>query len=99
MPQRLQLFGAPGVDRDGELHALPFERRSQLIALLALRRRWLPRAEVAALLWPEQQPRQAYSNLRSTLFRLPKLASGLEVESEAEALRCLVETDVLDFDA
>jgi len=37
-PARLQLFGAPRIERGGKAAALPFERRSQLVALLALRR-------------------------------------------------------------
>jgi len=70
MPVRLQLLGSPSVEADGQAYAFPFERRSQLIAFLALKRAWVGRAELAAMLWPEQDSKLAYTNLRKTLFRL-----------------------------
>ena len=54
MTIRLQLFGAPKAVIDDASFVLPFERRSQLVVLLALRRAWVGRAELAAMLWPEQ---------------------------------------------
>jgi predicted ATPase/DNA-binding SARP family transcriptional activator len=96
---RFQLFGVPAVEIDGRSLALPFERRSQLVVLLALRRQWVPRAEVAALLWPELNDKQAFANLRKTLFRLPSLPWGEVVQSEPAALRADVPTDVAAFEA
>jgi predicted ATPase/DNA-binding SARP family transcriptional activator len=96
---RFKLFGVPTVELDGRSLALPFERRSQLVVLLALRRQWVPRAEVAALLWPELNDKQAFANLRKTLFRLPSLPWGQAVQSEPAALRADVPTDVAAFDA
>ena len=54
MSIRLHLFGSPKVDFAGESFVLPFERRSQLLALLALKRAWVGRAELAAMFWPDQ---------------------------------------------
>jgi predicted ATPase/DNA-binding SARP family transcriptional activator len=96
---RFQLFGTPAVQLDGHTLALPFERRSQLVALLALRRQWVPRAEVATLLWPELNDKQAFANLRKTLFRLPALPWGEAVQAETAALRADVATDVATFEA
>jgi predicted ATPase/DNA-binding SARP family transcriptional activator len=96
---RFQLFGTPAVQLDGHALALPFERRSQLVVLLALRRQWVPRAEVAALLWPELNDKQAFANLRKTLFRLPALPWGQAVQAETAALRAEVATDVAAFEA
>ncbi len=96
---RFQLFGTPAVLLDGQAQALPFERRSQLVVLLALRRQWVPRAEVAALLWPELNDKQAFANLRKTLFRLPALPWGPAVQAEPAALRADVATDVAAFEA
>lgn len=95
---RFQLFGVPAVEIDGRTLALPFERRSQLAVLLALRRQWVPRAEVAALLWPELNDKQAFANLRKTLFRLPSLPWGGTVQSEPAALRADAPTDVAGFE-
>jgi predicted ATPase/DNA-binding SARP family transcriptional activator/Tfp pilus assembly protein PilF len=96
---RLQLFGTPRIERDGRATALPFERRSQLVALLALRGGWVGRAEIATMLWPGQAAKLAHANLRKTLFRLPALASLPAVESEGAALRLTVGTDVQAFEA
>jgi predicted ATPase/DNA-binding SARP family transcriptional activator len=96
---RFKLLGAPAVELDGHALALPFERRSQLVVLLALRRQWVPRAEVAALLWPELTDKQAFANLRKTLFRLPALPWAQAVQAETAALRADVSTDVAVFEA
>src|SRR5688572_21386180 len=96
---RLHLFGTPSVEQDGALSALPFERRTQLLAFLALRRAWVGRAELATMLWPEQGAKLAYSNLRKTLFRLQSLPWGSRVEVQGGALRFLPETDVAAFEA
>ena len=98
MPVRLQLLGTPTIDFDGESTALPFERRGQLVALLALRRDWVARTELAATLWPDQEPKLAYSNLRKSLFRLQSLAWGGHLESQGGSLRFVADTDVLAFE-
>jgi predicted ATPase/DNA-binding SARP family transcriptional activator len=97
--QGLNLFGAPTVaSGDGTSLALPFERRTQVVVLLALRRDWVPRAELAAMLWPEQPAKQAFANLRKTLFRLPLLAWAPAVQADGAALRLTIATDVEAFD-
>lgn len=87
---RLRLFGSPMAEYGGESFALPFERRSQLVAYLALKRSWVGRAELSALLWPDQESRLAYTNLRKTLFR-PRRAFGIASSIAAasrKACRC-----------
>jgi DNA-binding SARP family transcriptional activator len=96
---RLRLFGPPMVEHGGTGQALPFERRHQLCALLALRRGWVARAEVAAMLWPEQESRLAYTNLRKTLFRLQALPWAAALESQGASLRFETASDVADFEA
>src|SRR5512144_750725 len=99
MTVRLVLFGSPSVEHNGESTALPRERRSQLLAYLALKRAWVSRTDLAALLWPDQPGKLAYTNLRKTLFRAQSLpwARGLEVQTQA--LRFLPATDVVEFEA
>ncbi|MBK9115981.1 MAG: tetratricopeptide repeat protein [Betaproteobacteria bacterium] len=99
MAIRLQLFGAPKVAIDGESFVLPCERRSQLLVLLALKRAWVGRAELAAMFWPEQPEKLAYANLRKTLFRLQSVPWGRAVELEGGAVRVDAATDVADFEA
>lgn len=95
---RLVLFGSPTVEQGGRAQALPLERRGQLVALLALERRWMPRPEVAALLWPEQPSKLAHANLRKTLFRLHGPPWDGAVQAEGEALRGAAASDVEDFE-
>ena len=100
MPVRLHLFGVPTIDLgDGTPPiALPFERRSQLVALLALRRDWVGRTELAAMLWPDQADKLAFANLRKTLFRLQDLAWGQPLESQGTSLRFVADSDVRAFE-
>jgi len=96
---RLQLLGTPAVEFGGRSLALAPERRTQLLALLALRRGWVQRAELAALLWPDQESRLANANLRKTLFRLQQLPWALGLQTEGSALRWDVGTDVAELEA
>lgn len=98
MTLRLSLFGAPTVVSGDQASALAFERRGQLLVYLALRRGWVGRAELAALLWPEQESKLAYTNLRKALFRLQSFQWGARVESNGSALRFEVPTDVASFE-
>jgi hypothetical protein len=49
MAAYLRLLGRPRVEHAGTSIALPPERRCQLLVLLALRRDWVARSELAAL--------------------------------------------------
>ena len=95
----LDLFGSPTMVLAGASLALPFERRTQLVALLALRRQWVPRAEVASMLWPEQETKLAFANLRKTLFRMTSLPWAAAIEAQGAALRLDVATDVALFES
>jgi predicted ATPase/DNA-binding SARP family transcriptional activator len=99
-PVRLNLFGPPTIEQHGAVLPLPFERRGQLCVLLALRGGWVTRTEVASMLWPEQEARLAFTNLRKTLFRMPALAWAPAIEAQqAAALRLEIASDVADFEA
>ncbi|MCW5633727.1 MAG: hypothetical protein KIT17_10360, partial [Rubrivivax sp.] len=98
MNLRLLLLGAPAIENDGRVAALPFERRHQLLVYLALRRDWVARAELAALLWPDLPAAHAYTNLRKSLHRAQTQRWSAAIESEGTALRCLLPTDVATFE-
>ena len=98
MTVRLLLLGSPTVEHGGQSLALPFERRHQLLVFLALKKTWVGRAELAALFWPEQESKLAYTNLRKTLHRLQALAWAKDLESQSGALRFHVDTDVAAFE-
>ncbi len=97
MTATLRLFGAPTLDHRGESFALPFERRSQLLVFLALKRSWVRRAELAALLWPEQPTKLAATNLRKALFRFAAFPLPAPLEQQGGALRASADTDVFAF--
>lgn len=98
MALQLQLFGTPQIAIDGQAQALPFERRHQMLAFLALRTGWVPRSEIAALLWPEHSDKLAYTNLRKALFRLQDVAWAQGLRTQGNAVCFEVDTDVAAFD-
>jgi SARP family transcriptional regulator, regulator of embCAB operon len=68
-----------------EASSLKVPRASQrLLALLALHRGVISRAAVAGTLWPEAPESHAYSNLRSALARLGRVARRVLVASKLE---------------
>ncbi|HUG24466.1 BTAD domain-containing putative transcriptional regulator [Piscinibacter sp.] len=99
MATRMLLFGPPSVVQDGVTTALPRERGSQLLVLLAHRRGWVARHELAALLWPEHESRLALTNLRKALFRLQERPWGAALEVLPGTVKLDADTDVAAFDA
>jgi predicted ATPase/DNA-binding SARP family transcriptional activator len=99
MTFRLLLFGSPTVESGGEPLALPFERRGQLFAYLALKRAWVARSELAALLWPGQEAKLAQANVRKALHRLQELPWAAGIETQGGALRLEIAADVPAFEA
>ncbi|MBL8346527.1 MAG: AAA family ATPase [Rubrivivax sp.] len=99
MSTRLVLFGTPRLVHDGLSHVLPFERRHQLVVLLAMRRAWVGRAELATMLWPQQAATLAHSNLRKALFRLQPLPWAARLQQAGPSLRFDAAVDVHEFDA
>ena len=51
------------------------------------------------MLWPEQEDRLAFANLRKTLFRLQALPWAAAIELQGAALRLEMATDVADFES
>ncbi|MEJ6021727.1 ATP-binding protein [Ramlibacter sp. PS4R-6] len=99
MALELHLFGRPRVEAEGRSFDLDFERRHQLLVYLAMKRAWVGRAELAALFWPGVASKLALANLRKTLFRMDALPWRAPLESEGNALRLEVDTDVARFEA
>lgn len=99
MTWSLRLLGTPAARRGGDTMPLAFERRWQLVALLALRGDWMRRSEVAAMLWPDVTRALASTNLRKALFRLRDAPGAQALESDGDLLRFVATTDVDDFAA
>src|SRR5438105_7505914 len=94
----LRLFGHPEAEYDGASLALPAERRCQLLVLLAVRRTWVGRAELAGLFWPGLRTERAYTNLRKVLHQARALPWASALGLQSGAVRFDIATDVHDFE-
>jgi DNA-binding SARP family transcriptional activator len=59
----------------------------RLVAHLALERRWIRRTAMAAVLWPDASVDRASGNLRSTLWRIARVAGQAVVVRRTHDLR------------
>ena len=98
MPLYLRLFGRPRVEAAGHSLAWPPERPHRLLALLALRRGWVGRAELAALFWPGMTGDRAAANVRKALHLARALPWADALEVQGAAVRWSVASDVHDFE-
>jgi DNA-binding SARP family transcriptional activator len=73
-------------------------RRTQLPVHPVIRRAWVDRAELAALLWPERPAKLAFTSLRKALHRLELRPLTAVVETQGNALRFDADTDVQAFE-
>ena len=94
MPTQLRLYGRPTVLHAGQSIALPNERRCQLLAVLALRRDWVGRSELATLLWPERPSALGLTNVRKALHAARAWPWAAALETQGSAVRFHVDTDV-----
>ncbi|MGM9490445.1 ATP-binding protein [Ideonella sp. YS5] len=97
MSCHLRLIGTPSAQAGADRLPLPFERRWQLVALLALQGDWMQRAELAAILWPDVPRSLASTNLRKALFRLSGTPCADAIESDGPLLRSVASTDLQAF--
>jgi DNA-binding SARP family transcriptional activator/tetratricopeptide (TPR) repeat protein len=96
---RLLLFGPPLLRFSTAMPLLP-ERRFQLLVILGLRAgEWVPREQIATLLWPEQPTSDARRNLRHTLFKAREIPGAGGIDGNDHALRWNVATDLQAFHA
>ena len=98
MPTSLRLFGRPAVTHAGATTQLPAERRSQLLVVLAVRRTWVSRSELAALLWPDRAVALALTNVRKALHGLRAWPWADALEVQGSAVRLAIATDVHAFE-
>jgi len=66
----------------------------RLLVVLALRRRWVGRDDLGALLWPEYDPERRRTNLRRVLARARAWPWTRGIVADRDGLRWLVATDV-----
>lgn len=98
-PAPLRLLGAPELNAAGR--AVPFapERPYLLLAVLACRRDWVRRDELADLLYPGRELESARSNLRKVIFLARKVDGVGEIEQRGDLLRWAPDSDLQRFEA
>ncbi|MFT3719316.1 alpha/beta fold hydrolase [Pseudorhodoferax sp.] len=96
----LQVFGVPAATVQGQAVPLSLQRAVALLAYLAFHPGPVPRAHLAALLWPDAGEAQARTRLRRLAYTLEE-ALGCPVFSASNDCLALpadrVETDALRF--
>ena len=96
----LQAFGVPIARAHGRETRLPLKRAVALLAYLALNAGPVPRAHLAAMLWPDANEAQARTRLRRLVYTIEQAAGGRVLSSDADRLAvapAAVEVDALAF--
>jgi DNA-binding SARP family transcriptional activator/Tfp pilus assembly protein PilF len=94
----VRLLGPPAWRRDGQETPWSSERPYLLLALLACRRDWVGRDELADTLYPGRDIAAARSNLRKVLFLARQLEGAEALEQRGDLLRWTPESDLAPFE-
>jgi DNA-binding SARP family transcriptional activator/predicted ATPase len=94
----LCLFGAPAFTLLGREIAFTAERPFQLLGYLACRGGWVPRDELADLLYPARPLDAARSNLRKVLHLARRIEGVGDIEQHGELLRWQPDSDLQRFE-
>jgi DNA-binding SARP family transcriptional activator len=97
MDIHLKVLGHPVLRTAIQEHPLRPERRHQLLAYLACRGGWVPRAELAALFWEDHSIEAARRNLRRLLHDIRRIPWLGAFESHGDCLRWQVSSDRAEF--
>jgi predicted ATPase/DNA-binding SARP family transcriptional activator len=95
LPQlKLFLLGYPRVELDGSTVELDTRKALALLAYLAIEAKAFSRETLAALLWPEYEPKSAYHNLRRALWTLNKNLDPEWLDANRLSLQLNPEADI-----
>lgn len=95
----LQLLGPPALRRGERVAPFSAERPWVLLALLACRRGWVRRDELADWLYPDRDLETARSNLRKVIHLARKLDGVGAIEQRGDLLRWAPPSDLQRFEA
>ncbi len=95
----LCLLGAPALTLVGREIAFTAERPFQLLGYLACRGGWVPRDELADLLYPARPLEAARSNLRKVLHLARRIEGVGDIEQHGELLRWQPDSDLQRFES
>lgn len=98
-PPAVRLLGVAGIELPGHRVVLTSERPHLLLALLACRRDWVRRDELADLFYPGRDLDNARNNLRKVIHLARKIIGEGHIEQQADLLRWRPDSDLERFDA
>jgi DNA-binding SARP family transcriptional activator/pimeloyl-ACP methyl ester carboxylesterase len=90
----LRIFGVPGVLVHGHETPLPLQRAVALLATLAFHAEPVPRAHLAALLWPDADEARARARLRRLVYTIEDLLGDKLLSSDHDGLALVARQDV-----
>ncbi|MEO8525064.1 MAG: alpha/beta fold hydrolase [Caldimonas sp.] len=96
----LRVFGVPGTVVQGREARLPLKRAAALLAYLAFNAGPVPRAHLAAMLWPDVDETRGRTRLRRLVYTIEDTISSRVLSSGNDCLALVaqtVETDALRF--
>ena len=93
----LKVFGVPAVFVRGRQARLPLKRAVALLAYLAFSRGPVPRAHLAAMLWPDADEAQGRTRLRRLIYTIEQAVGRRILASDSEHLALVAQT--LEIDA
>ncbi|MFO8149054.1 MAG: BTAD domain-containing putative transcriptional regulator, partial [Trueperaceae bacterium] len=93
----VRVLGAPKAYAEGAWLPLVPTRPHAALAYLAVRGGLVRRAEVAALLWPDAEPRNAHAGLRQVLMRLDREPFGALIGRDRSGLWLACASDAPAF--
>jgi DNA-binding SARP family transcriptional activator/predicted ATPase len=94
----LRVLGLPTLCAPGRETAFTAERPFQLLAYLAIKGRWVPRDELADLLYPGRGLESARSNLRKVLMLARRVEGAGTIELNGDLLRWRPDCDLQRFE-
>ena len=92
----LQVFGVPTVVVEGRETRLPLKRAVALLAYLSLNTGPVPRAHLAAMLWPDADEAPGRTRLRRLVYTIEDAVGGKILSSDNDCLALIAQTVEID---
>jgi len=92
----LQVFGVPAVIVQGREARLPLKRAVALLAYLTFNPGPVPRAHLAAMLWPDADEPQGRTRLRRLVYTMEAAVGGKILSPDNDCLALIAETVEVD---
>lgn len=96
----LRVFGVPTTVVRGQETRLPLKRAVALLVYLAFNQGPVPRAHLAAMLWPDADEAQGRTRLRRLIYTIEQAIGGRVLSSDGDCLRLdahAAATDAIQF--